>query len=509
MTIVSDLHLGSGFNAEKGEYARMEEFFYDYEFSLFIDKIIMEAEQRARPHTLILNGDIFDFLSVNEVPSEAEAEQLGITLTAGEKKYGLGSSETRAVWKVRKILGGHPVFLQSLARFLLRGHEIIYIRGNHDLDLYWKGVRSTIQQSFRAVLIELGSSDGQEVERLVFRPWFHLIENEIYVEHGHQYDETNAITANLNPLLPEGSYGSRERLLDYPIGSLFARFVYAPIRSVDPYRIHVISFTQYLSVIRGFNIWQFIRTVHLNFPFFVRSVRNSISYSAEGLKNVMEKHEQRMHRYSSASRISIKTLRRIDRLRERPLGHSMHNIFLETFKPILKKMIWVGVLSILSIYGWIFIFTALSSVLSHSVFGRASVISVLAVLTVMGLFALLTKVGKALEGYQDPLVEKSYIKACKIAKIMNVKHVVMGHTHVIHQRTIKGRGKYLNTGTWILFPGPWDNLQAQARQFTFATYRDGVLSLKKWNPSLREFVPPMVLSDEAPGTLVTTEKTIR
>ncbi len=496
ITIVSDLHLGSGYYQDRGRYARMEEFFYDHEFSLFVEKLISDSQERHRQHVLVLNGDILDFLSVDDIPSSQERSELGIELGSSELKFGLGSSERRAVWKTGCILRGHPLFFKALARFLYAGHEIVYIRGNHDLEIYWKGVRELITEHLRGRLQELGSSEGHEISRLLFRPWFHIIGKHLYIEHGHQYDETNAVTANLNPLLPKGSYGSEERLLDYPIGSLFARFVYAPIRSVDPYRVHVISFTQYLSVVRGFNLWEFIRTVHLNFPFFVRTVRNSISLYGEGLKEIRKKHQERLTRYAQEHGYDEETLRALDDLRERPLGHSMHHIFVETFRPILKKIIWTGVLSVLSVFGWILIFTALPSVVESSVLGRASIISVLAVLTVVGLFALLTKVGQAIEGYEDPLIRKSYAKAVEIAALMDVENVVMGHTHVVHQEPIEGRGQYYNLGTWVLVPGAWDNLKTQGRQFTFLASREGELRLLKWDPLLREFVPPMVLTEE-------------
>jgi UDP-2,3-diacylglucosamine pyrophosphatase LpxH len=492
--IISDLHLGMGYSTETAEFSRQEEFFYDREFFYFIENLLSRSEKRKTKVELVLNGDILDFLSVTEVPSLKEQKKYGFNLGSSEKKYGLGSEEPKAIWKVKKIIKGHPLFFKALALFLYKGHEIVYLRGNHDLELYWKGVRGEIRLILNKHLMKFGSLDGSELNRFQIKPWFHIVGNELYIEHGHQYDKTNSITANLNPLLPKGAYGKKERLLDYPIGSLFARFVYAPIRSVDPYRVHVISFTQYLSVIRGFTIWEFVRSVHLNFPFFLKSVRNSISFTKDGLKSLMDKHKERRDRYALETGLSSLMLEKLDNLRARPLGHSMNDIFVETFRPIIKKVAWISSLSVLSIFGWILIFTALNHLFTDSVLGTASIVSVLGVITVGGLFYLFTKIGQVIEGYEDPLVKLSHKKASKIAKITKTKHVVMGHTHIVKQLPLPNGGKYMNSGTWVLFPGPWDNLQLQSRQFTFVTYSNGKLKLRKWDPFLKKITVPIILS---------------
>ncbi|MDA3863048.1 MAG: metallophosphoesterase [Deltaproteobacteria bacterium] len=496
ITIVSDLHLGSGADPETSEYSRKEEFFYDVEFETFMDYLIRYGEKKKTDHTLILNGDIFDFLAVSELPTPEEVEKFGLEYNSSEKKYGLGSSQSKAAWKIRRIIAGHKVFFRALAKFLSAGNQIVYLRGNHDLEVYWPAVKKEIYKALVVELKKLGSPAEFANDNFIFKPWFHLEKDgELYVEHGNQYDKTNAITANLTPLLPEGAYESKERLLDYPIGSFFARYVYSPIRTLDPYRTHVISFLQYIGVVSKASIWNFINVARLNFPFFVRAVRNSVTFYGDRYEKVFESHVKKRNQYALDHNFSTKKLEELDQLRAIPLGHSMYQIFKEIFRPVFKRVVWTVALSLLAMFSWILIFTSLSSFLAGSIFGKASLISVLAVVTVVGLFYLFLKIGKAIENYRDPLIDIARGKASRISALLKVKKVVMGHTHIAEKKILPNGVEYLNTGTWIPFPGPWDKLQEQARQFTFAIYEDGELKLLRWNPKLKKFQYPLLFKE--------------
>jgi UDP-2,3-diacylglucosamine pyrophosphatase LpxH len=493
--IVSDFHLGMGRNSETGKFSRNEEFFYDVEFSLFIDHILKESKEKNSDILLILNGDILDYLAVTSLPSKQEIKDLNLKITKNELKFGLGSSENKACWKTRVIIKGHPIFFETLARFLLSGNEIIYIKGNHDLELYWKKVRKIIKDHLIFLLKKLNSPNQDEIKKFSIRPWFYMEDKKFYVEHGNEYDTTNSLTTPLNPLLPENSYKIRERLLDYPVGSLFARYVYGPIRQLDPYRTHVISFAQYLTVLRTYNIWDFLRTLYFNFPFFIRASKNSISFSSDGFKNVIKKHEDRKERFAKDNGISNKNLKKLDNLRVRPLGHSAYEIFKQMFQPFIKQTIILGTVSVISIYAWILIFTVLSSLLQRSIFGKASLIAILGVLTVVGVFFILTKIGKALNNYEDPLIARTFEKSEKISRIMDVENIVMGHTHIPEKRKLKNGGYYINSGTWTLNPGPWDQLQNGARQYTYVAHIDGKIDLYKWDPVLKLSVSPIILDN--------------
>ncbi len=498
LVVVSDLHLGFGLQAT-GTYSRHEEFFYDHEFASFTGYLLGRARERGRPLKLVLNGDVMDFLAIRELPDREEIQARGFGIRRSEVKFGLGSSEAKAAWKTRMVLRGHDVFFRALARVLADGHDVVWVRGNHDLELHWEAVRAELEIWFRDALPPEGGQARRG--RLEFHQWFYHEPGRIFIEHGNQYDPTNALEAPLVPLLPEGAYDSRERLLDYPVGSLFARFVYAPIRSIDPYRTHVISFAQYLSVLRGYNLPDFLRTLYFNFPFFLRAVRNSTNFGREELDELHRAQAIARDGYAAAHRMSPAAARAVDELRSRPLGLSSYQIFSEMFRPFLRQVVKFSVLAVLSVFGWIVLFNTLFTLLPDSIFGRASLMAVLAVLTVVGLFFALTRIGKSIGTYTDPLVPGTREKAREAALAAGVPLVVMGHTHMAEVVRWPDGVTYLNTGTWVPMPGPWDHLQPRGRQFTFADIGEDGAHLLRWNPQLGCPVPPVILGEEAPATM--------
>jgi len=498
LVVVSDLHLGFGLQAS-GTYSRHEEFFYDHEFAAFTEFLLRRTRLRGRPLKLVLNGDVMDFLTIRELPDVEETTFHGFEFHRSELKYGLASSETKAAWKARMVLRGHDVFFKALASVLADGHDVIWIRGNHDLELHWDAVRAELNAWFQVALSKEG--DPTRHGRLEFHEWFYHEPGRIFIEHGNQYDPTNALEAPLVPLLPEGAYNTRERLLDYPVGSLFARFVYAPIRSIDPYRTHVISFAQYLSVLRGYNLPDFLRTLYFNFPFFLRAVRNSINYGKEELDALHRAQAVARDAYAASHFLDSKAARTVDELRSRPLGQSSYQIFSEMFRPFVRQVVKFSVLAVLSVFGWIVLFNTLFTLLPDSIFGRASLMAVLAVLTIMGIFFALTKIGKSIGTYTDPLLSDTREKAREAALVTGVPLVVMGHTHMAEVVRWPDGVTYLNTGTWVPMPGPWDYLQPRARQFTFADIGEDGAHLLRWNPQLGCPVPPVILDEEAPTTM--------
>ncbi|MBU1413360.1 metallophosphoesterase [Myxococcota bacterium] len=498
--VVSDLHLGSGLQGS-GTYSRHEEFFYDHEFAAFTRFLIMRGRERGLPQKLILNGDIMDFLAIRELPDAGEGAEPVLNLRRSERKFGMGSSETKAAWKTLKILKGHSVFFEALVDFLLAGNTIVWIRGNHDLEMHWPAVREEIVNYFITSVISKGVEPAAVVKRLEIHDWFYHEPGRLFIEHGNQYDPTNALEAPLVPLLPEGAYDTKERLLDYPVGSLFARFVYGPIRSIDPYRTHVISFAQYLSVSRGYNLLDFLRTLYFNFPFFLRAVRNSTNFGKDDLRDLHAAQKTKREAYAATHQMDPAAAKAVDELRSRPMGLSSYQIFSSMFRPFVRQVLKFSALALLSVLGWILLFSTVVTLLPDSIVGRASLMGVLAVLTVVGIFFALTKIGKSIDTYTDPLVPDTRVKAREAARLTGAPIVVMGHTHIAEIVHWPEGTTYVNSGTWVPVPGPWDQLQPRARQFTFVDISDDTAELSRWDTQLNRPVPPVILSDEEPATM--------
>ena len=171
--IVSDLHLSAG-REEEGN--PLEDFGSDEAFGAFLDNLVAESDRDEVEVELIVNGDAFEMLQVPHV------EGFDATVVYPPQTYHSSSEEDSAL-KMAVIIDGHRAFFESLGRFMRVGpprRYVTFIKGNHDVNLHWRGVQELIRQA-------TGSTGGRAAllsfeERRVSREG-------IYVEHGNQYAE--------------------------------------------------------------------------------------------------------------------------------------------------------------------------------------------------------------------------------------------------------------------------------------------------------------------------------
>jgi UDP-2,3-diacylglucosamine pyrophosphatase LpxH len=182
--------------------------YIDGDFERLVEHV---AEQAEGPVELILNGDIFDFDAVVQVPSAPEGKVDWLA-----RLRGLASEEWMSRFKMEVIVRDHPLWFAALRRFLARGHRVVFVLGNHDLELAWPSVQ-------RVVLDALGLGGGgadAESDQVVFCNWFYLSNGDTYVSHGHQYDE-NCVGNPIDPLI-EVHGRPRVRI---PFGDLAGRYM--------------------------------------------------------------------------------------------------------------------------------------------------------------------------------------------------------------------------------------------------------------------------------------------
>ena len=157
---------------------------------------------------LVLNGDIFDFDSVVEVPSKAP-----FSVTWLERARGLRSEEKKSLFKIRMILSDHDVWVKALSRFVEQGHRVVFVIGNHDMELHWPSVQQDIVDS-----LELGSVAAGRVR---FCEWFYLSNGDTLIEHGHQHDMYCACQDPIFPLIQR----HEDPCVRLPFGNLAARLM--------------------------------------------------------------------------------------------------------------------------------------------------------------------------------------------------------------------------------------------------------------------------------------------
>ncbi len=175
--VVSDLHLGPGWLLD-GELDRLEDFTADEQFVRFLKQI----GPPGPPVELVIAGDFLEFCQT--------LPEIGLASPQDD----LGSSEAESLRRARVILGsyeqslttGHRAVFEGLRRFMMEGHSITIIAGNHDIDLLWDGVWALLFDT----IYPPGSCGDL---RLV--AYCHTIgqgpAGRVYIEHGHEYDRAN------------------------------------------------------------------------------------------------------------------------------------------------------------------------------------------------------------------------------------------------------------------------------------------------------------------------------
>ncbi|OQW47795.1 MAG: hypothetical protein A4S09_14660 [Proteobacteria bacterium SG_bin7] len=231
--IVSDLHLCEEEPIHPKfplwKKYKTKEFFFDDVFSEFLLKT--QEMAKGEKIELILNGDIFDFDSVLSLPEDPPYR-----MTSSERKQGLYPQEEKSVFKIRKIIADHVVWITALKKFVDNGHRAVFIVGNHDLELHFAAVQDTILNAI---------CEGEDSKKRVrFSEWFYISNSDTLVEHGNQYDPYCRCEDPINPFVE--SHGTIEVRL--PFGSWATRHI---INSLGYFNPHVdtnfiMTFFQYI-----------------------------------------------------------------------------------------------------------------------------------------------------------------------------------------------------------------------------------------------------------------------
>jgi len=233
--VVSDLHLGIGQDADTGRYHRRENFFADESFAAFLEH---HDQQQGGAPLLVVNGDAFDFLRVADIPeTDAEFDAWGAALAelgaprptaelrklAGkERRYGLRTADYKSVWKLLRIAEGHPVFFAGLGRWIERGGWIVFVKGNHDLELFWPLVQAAVRRE-----IARAHPGAPVAERVLFSQDGFQLSN-VYIEHGHRFESTTAVKGL--PTLPK-----TPTELNLPLGSFVNRYLINALEGMEPF----------------------------------------------------------------------------------------------------------------------------------------------------------------------------------------------------------------------------------------------------------------------------------
>ena len=240
--LVSDLHMADGRTGPFGKFTQGENFFWDESFSRLLETV---RRKTASSTTLIVNGDFFDFLRVNRIPDRQNAADIALVnrwkallelidhpaaqvdlyaADSSEREYGFKTRDYKSVWRLLLIFEGHPIFFGALRAFVASGgNRIMILKGNHDLELFWEAVR----QAFVFFLAqEDPAAYNSYNERITFYQKSVVINGEIYVEHGHLYEDITHADRD--------TVAGNPTELALPVGSLFNRYVINKLEEINP-----------------------------------------------------------------------------------------------------------------------------------------------------------------------------------------------------------------------------------------------------------------------------------
>jgi UDP-2,3-diacylglucosamine pyrophosphatase LpxH len=308
--VISDLHLAAG-RGPDGTYPGTENFFADASLKRFLE----HAHESSQPGKalLIINGDFIDFLRITEGPCsdldyqewQATLAEIGRQWTIDELRksvspreirchtepqskiarkvlktfgispdgFGLKTNAFKSVWKLAAVVGGHPEFFDALAEWLRKGHKLIVVKGNHDLEWYWLDVRNYLRLALAEKLnLQTGQAIQQELVHTVlpnvtFIDDGLLIDGHFYVEHGHRFDKYTNVQGG--PVWGDGQE------LNIPFGSFMNRYLINFIELDYPYLDNVRPTSSILPLLVRERFPLALKLLFVHLPFMLRVIRKN------------------------------------------------------------------------------------------------------------------------------------------------------------------------------------------------------------------------------------------
>ena len=514
LLVVSDLHLSEGFNESEGVWSANEDFFFDDQFARFLQ---FAERQRARyggaPWRLICNGDTFDFRQVG-VPRDGQAapgvlrtrekealrsQNVQDSLSKSEELYGPGASPLMSGLRADLVYQGHKGFFQILAWFVARGNELVFVKGNHDLELHWPKTQASINRLLAQAYDEARGLKAQynldwdglpenfglaEQRRIFFLPWNYYEPGRVYIEHGQQFHGTDSQEHILWPVLPWD-----ENALELSLGDLFGRYFVNQLETLFPLMDNYKPFSKGIKWVLNKGIPALL--VQGNLLSGLKSLWGQLCHALKGAGRIYEKNRKHrqdfpafaqkrraeLEKYGAQIDLKPECACALDALKSQPQLRS-------------QKLLW-GWLSIrvLEVAGILVLVLALLAALSALALVGAGV-ALLGLKKVMMAYSALGWIGAVLIWWlklkmQRP-EEHLKEKAGKIHGVLHqhgqdVKYVILGHDHQAHLKRLDEEHFYVNSGTWTAVIAQDKEVLQNARQFSFVRVIENTAHLMRWN----------------------------
>jgi UDP-2,3-diacylglucosamine pyrophosphatase LpxH len=426
--IVSDIHLADAepphpTNPLWKRFKRRK-YFVDGAFKEFIETMQGRAASESGIE-LIFNGDIFDFDSVMAMPTEEEMAEWPERhkISWLERRRGLAAEEHKSRFKLKVILRDHPVFVDAVRSFILKGNRVVFVIGNHDMELQWPSVRHDLVEKL----------DLPEVFRdhVRFCEWFYISNSDTLVEHGNQYDPYCLSSNPINPLIRKG----RRTYVRIPFGNIAGKFMLNGMGLFNPHADSSFiksSLWDYLN----FYFRYVLRVQPLLMLTWLWSALVTLVYSvSEGLLPAMSDPitlGARVEEIALRSNSKPGVVWALKELHAHPAIYNPFKILRELW---LDRAILLGLVFFISFN----VFSYLHVFIGASVWWFF--------VGIVLLFPGFIFYARSVESEVGATLRQAFELAPQSARIAGVSRVVQGHVHLERHTRYEGI-EYLNTGTW-------------------------------------------------------------
>lgn len=418
--VISDIHLGRDVLEGFGVGLLRTVSHVDRDLAAFLDHY---ATHRLgdRAWKLVVAGDMIEFIGMTVRPDGL----LASPATEEEVQYGLGSGPDRVLVKLARVFDRHPLVMERLAAFVNAGHEVVILRGNHDVELFW----DEVQVELREKLVSIAGVEGDDAAafraRVSFSPWFHWEPGLVWVEHGHQYDPMCSFDFQLYPVHPKD-----DRRIADDLSALALRFIVNPTPRLNREASEHWSVLDFARWVRALGVRELARM----FGRYMTMSRRLFSMwrgsrAAVLVRRLREENERRMRALPFAREIGEATLRAVDALKSASVGQSLfrtlQSVFLDRF----------------ALAGLVAVATVLALVLGAS----WPVVGITA-----GASAVVAVGLAALSAHRRVVDATPSLRAAaaRVAEWVGTRFVVMGHTHRPMEVPIGEARWYYNVGNW-------------------------------------------------------------
>ncbi len=489
LVVLSDLHLGRGLDPATKRYRRLETFFYDDDLRAFCRWLCRDAAERGARFALVLNGDVVDLLRIEPEPAP-EAGRV-------ERRFGPHLTPPLAAHIVAEILAGHRGFVEALADVLEAGHDVIFVPGNHDLELQWESPQREVRRALGARLEARGAS-AEALSHLRFEPWFVYEPGRVWIEHGCQYDPESAFRFPLRRGLADSPGAAVVAERDMPLGNFFQKYLYnafGPITFIVPSSRANYRYFRFLLA----NQPRLLLRVALSHgPFLLQLLRRLARAPAAAWHRQAEQaHAAELDDLAARSGLGGR-LRAVDALKY--VGADAASAASGMLRQGAKVAAAAVLVTVLVMAVWASVWQAVDRLMVG--FGWKALLS-LVVYLVFAALAAFALVAAALRMPRDEPDRPLRAAAERIASILDVPIVAFGHTHEelvsALPRSSAGAGWYFNTGTWIAVFTHDVLLPRERVQYTFLRIRGHEGELLRWSPGRGRPVPVVLLEDERVG----------